>query len=284
MRRINQLLTQAAAALENAGVENAGYDARLIFEHISGITKKTQITERIECVSDETAGEFEKLISERAGGRPLQYILGEWYFCDIPFSVGEGVLCPRPETEMLVDEADEYIRGLEKPVIADLCAGTGCIGLTLALHNKNAEVILIEKSPEAFSYLEKNAAKLNLPNVRLVCGGIEQGAAHFGIDTLDVIVSNPPYIASAEIPFLQKEVGREPVTALDGGKDGLEYYRIINEKWLSSLRIGGLIALECGEDQPDEIKKILSGACSHIMTHKDFNNLPRTVTANYRGE
>lgn len=283
--RINDLLRTASEKLRRNGTENAGEEAEILFQHAGGPSKKDRIMNSVVYTDEKTAESFVNLIDERLSGKPLQYILGEWEFYGNLFYVGEGVLIPRAETEMLVDEADAYLSGKNGAKILDLCAGTGCVGITAALHNPSARVYMVEKSDLAFDCLKKNTELYNLKNVNLIKGDIFDGIKILdGISDFDVLLSNPPYIATKELETLQKEVRCEPCLALDGGADGLDFYRAICGLWLPVLKKGALVSLECGEDQTERLSALLSGCCENISVKKDFNGLPRTVTANYRGE
>ena len=189
--------------------------------------------------------------------------------------VGEGVLIPRPETELLVDFSLEYLKNKNKPVGFDLCSGSGCIGLTVAKHFPDAKIFLLEKSDEALKYLLKNKEKLSVSNAEIIPGDIFDGFDSFDIPKPDLILSNPPYIISSEVSSLQSEVLKEPVMALDGGVDGFDFYKTIADKWLKECE--GAIAVECGEDQADEIKKMFSLYCSDISSVNDFNGIERAV-------
>ena len=285
MIKINSLLRSASLKLSQSGVDNPDEETRILFEFAGGPCKKEQILNGISETDENTAGRFSELLKERLSGRPLQYILGQWDFYGNPFYVGEGVLIPRAETEMLIDESDYFLKGTAGAKVLDLCSGTGCIGITAALHNPSAQVFAVEKSEDAFLWLEKNINKFNLSNIRPVRSDIFDGAgAIINSAPFDILLSNPPYIASDEIATLQKEVAAEPRTALDGGKDGLDFYRAIRTLWLPLLKKDALVCVECGEEQTDEVASLFSDCCDNISIKKDFNNLPRTVTANYRGE
>ena len=206
-------------------------------------------------------------------GEPLQYVMGKWDFYESEFFVGEGVLIPRPETEELTELVIDYAKSLEKPVIFDLCSGSGCIGISVAKKLSNAFVYCIEKSKDAYKYLERNAK--GIANVECILGDIND---EFDLPSADIIVSNPPYIKSGDMKTLQKEVKKEPSMALDGGKDGLDFYRIINDKWKKYLKDNGRLFLEIGEDEGESIKDALS-AFSNITVKKDLSGNDRMVVA-----
>lgn len=252
------------------------FEALCIFNDLLGISKT-----KILMSDDDACEEHKKLIDDvierRINGEPLQYILGKWDFYDLTFFVGDGVLIPRPETEMLVDFALDKLKDIEKPVIYDLCAGTGCIGLTIASHRKDATVYLLEKEDKAYSYLERNKTALNLKNAVILKGDLFD----FDFSSLlqcDILLSNPPYINTAEVKTLQKEVLKEPITALDGGVDGLDFYRCIANRWLDAVNKNGFIAFECGENQSEDIIRIFNGKFAKKEVLFDFNNIDRIVT------
>lgn len=251
------------------------FETSCIFEDLLGIDKGKILVNDI-TVTQEYIEIVDNVISRRQNGEPLQYILGKWDFYDLTFRVGEGVLIPRPETEILVDFALEKVKNTDSPVIYDLCAGSGCIGLTIAYHRKDATVYLLEKEEAALKYLNLNKEKYNLENAHIIHGDL------FKIDfsdvpKADVLLSNPPYIPACEISDLQKEVHFEPVTALSGGIDGLDFYRCIAEKWVSKVNKNGFIALECGEEQSSKIINLFDGKYSEKQVIYDFNNIDRIV-------
>lgn len=285
LMRINDLLRTASEKLRRNGTENAGEEAEILFQHAGGPSKKDRIMKSVVYTDEKTAESFVNLVDERLSGKPLQYILGEWEFYGNLFYVGEGVLIPRAETEMLVDEEDAFLKNKRQANVLDLCAGTGCVGITAALHNPLSTVYAVEKYDSSFRFLEKNVAKFNLKNVHPIKRDIFDGVAITDAEIrYDVLLSNPPYIATDELKSLQKEVRFEPETALDGGVDGLDFYRAIYELWLPALKQGALVSLECGEDNADKVAGILSERCCDIEVKSDFNGLPRIVSAKYRGD
>ena len=209
----------------------------------------------------------EKAVDEKAlfsmlkrviDGEPPQYVIGKWDFYESEFFVGEGVLIPRPETEELVDLAVKEAEKISSPVIFDLCSGSGCIGLSIAKKIDSSKVFCVEKSEKAFEYLKKNAESIN--NAELVLADISDD---INLPTADIIVSNPPYIKTEDIKGLERELFFEPEMALDGGADGLHFYRIIRDKYLSKLKNGGILLLEIGNEQKEDIE----------MLFKDFKSV-----------
>lgn len=256
--------------------DSPDFESTCIFEDLLNIQKYKVLMNEI-VVTEEQVKVINDVANRRRNGEPLQYILGEWDFYDLTFNVGKGVLIPRPETELLVDFALDKIKEIKNPTVFDLCAGSGCIGLTIAQHRKDATVYLLEKEDGALKYLKLNKEKYNLDNAFIIQGDI------FKIDLsefpqADVILSNPPYIPASEIKVLQKEVHFEPVTALDGGADGLDFYRCLAERWIFKVKKNGYIALECGEEQSLDIINLFSGKYSKKQVIYDFNNIDRIVT------
>ncbi len=271
---LKELYSYCSHALEFSG--NGDFEALCIFEDILNVSK-SQIY--IDCseVSQEKISLVEEAIKRRKDGEPLQYILGTWDFYDLTFKVGKGVLIPRPETEALVDFALEKLKNVKNPVVYDLCAGTGCIGLTVAKHRPDATVFLLEKESEALKYLNMNNEMLSLTNTKIIQGDLFNVDVSLFYDA-DMLLSNPPYIISDEISQLQKEVQLEPITALDGGEDGLDFYRCLASRWSKKVKDGGWIAMECGEEQSKPIIDIFSGIYSENNVIFDFNNIDRIVT------
>ena len=216
------------------------------------------------------------LCSRRLGGEPLQYLLGEWEFYSLPFRVGPGVLIPRADTEILVDTALELIRDKQRPEIIDLCSGSGCIAIALAKHLPQAVVTAVELSDQAFVYLSGNIA-LNNSAVR----AIHTNALEYTHEKkLDLVASNPPYIPTNDIDGLQDEVLHEPRLALDGGNDGLDFYREIATKYYSQLAPGGWFCLEVGFDQAAQVQQLLrEQGCSSTATRRDLSGIERVVIA-----
>ncbi len=254
----------------------AEFETKMLFQYALKVKTKFYDYSVVEA-TDEQISTLLLLIDRRKSGEPLQYILGSWEFLGIEFLVGEGVLIPRPETEQLVEYVLEQLKDVKNPIVYDLCSGSGCIGLTIAKLRPDATVYLFEKEDKAFEYTNKNAKNLMLKNANI----IQCDIFDFNVDTLpnaNVIVSNPPYIKSSEIPTLQIEVQNEPRAALDGGNDGLMFYRCIASKWLSKILKGGLIAMECGDGQSNDIISIFDGLIAEKNILFDFNDIDRIVT------
>ena len=277
--KISQLFENGCLTLRNADVENFRNEARWIFESVFECGKEFLVF-NAQCEADAEKSEiYRKKINERASGVPVQYVIGSWDFYGESFFVGDGVLIPRPETEMLVDFALDYLKDIRNPVVFDLCSGTGCIGLSVAKRRPDSTVILIEKSPLAFEYMQKNIQSFGCENVHAVTGGVLGGYDSFDLPQPDLILSNPPYIETADIDSLQSEVHHEPVMALDGGADGMIFYNAIAEKWLGCCKAA---AVECGEGQAQSIKELFSSVFADVYSAKDFNEIDRIVIGRER--
>ena len=273
----NEVFRKGADIIRQAGCESPAFDALCIFEKCFSLDRTGLSLHGDETADESKTEEFISLVRQRAQHRPLQYILGEWEFMGLPFTVGEGVLIPRPETELLAETALNYMKKISSPLVLDLCGGSGCIGISVSVLNPNSKVFIIEKSDEALKYLKINRKRYGAADVNILYGDINDGFEKFGIPQPDVLLSNPPYVLTEELKTLQSEVKKEPREALDGGADGLKFYRAISEKWLPYLKCGGLAAVECGIDQADDIKNIFSGKLNRIEIKKDLSGIERIV-------
>ncbi|MBQ3265625.1 MAG: peptide chain release factor N(5)-glutamine methyltransferase [Ruminococcus sp.] len=241
-----------------------------------------ELHERHAYVSDEDCEKALNMAKRRAKGEPLQYVLGHWFFMGREYKVGEGVLIPRDDTEVLVGEAITLARAFPSPSIVDLCSGSGIIAITLAKELHNATIYAVEKSEQAFRYLTENIA-LHQADVKAICADLADCVSEFEDGSLDMIVSNPPYIRTDELPTLQSEVQYEPRLALDGGADGCDLYRLIVDLWTRKLKKGGCIAFEIGEGQFETIRDLLSEyGYTDIVGTPDIQGTIRAVTARKR--
>jgi release factor glutamine methyltransferase len=214
-----------------------------------------------------------------AQGEPLQYVLGKWDFYESEFEVGRGVLIPRPETEELVELAIGYAKKADAPVIYDLCAGSGCIGISIAKAVPSSSVYCVEKSEDAFKFLQKNIALAG--NAKAVEGDVLNPESFLqSAPKADIIVSNPPYISGADMKTLQPEVKKEPSMALYGGEDGLDFYRAIVENFTAALKTNGIILFEIGNEQGKSVSEMLKNAgYADVKVVKDIYGNDRIVSA-----
>ncbi len=274
-------LREAQLYLRNklSEIEDGDIEAGYILESATGYNRTQLIFSFNNQITDQQFSNANTMAEKRLSGEPIQYILGSWEFMGFSFKVGQGVLIPRPETEILVERILDEIRDINQPVIYDLCSGSGCIGLSIKKIRNDAKVFLIEKSSQALKYLNANCENLcgGLDNTTVLQGDILHYDDFTDLPSADVIVSNPPYIRSDEIPTLQSEVLREPHMALDGGDDGLVFYRVLVSDWTSKLKKGGFMAFECGEDQAEDICNLFSKINFDNEIINDYNNIQRIV-------
>lgn len=263
--------------LTEAGFEAPAFEALCLTEKVFGFNRLALITKGEETVaSEEKLAVLAELTEKRLNHEPLQYLLGKWSFMGIDLLVGEGVLVPRDDTEVVTSLCIDYLSCKESPNVIDLCAGSGAISLALEKY-ANCKVTAVELSDKAFSYLTQNI-KLNNSAVNALNGDIFECHKDIADNSLDLIVSNPPYIKTADIASLQKEVQHEPAMALDGGESGLDFYRRIVPLWKSKLKAGGALAFELGEGQYDEVSRILAdNGFGGITESIDFSGIQRAI-------
>ena len=271
---LKDLYIKLRGILSEAEIEAPGLEARLLIEGVTGMNRASQIANS----NSEISGEIqEKLISmaqKRAEHLPLQYILGKWSFMGFEFKVGEGVLIPRDDTEVLVGLCLDYLKASEGKTTLDLCAGSGAISVALD-KLANADVTAVELSDKAYNFLLENIKGTNIKPHK---GDIFECYRDFEAKSFDLIASNPPYIKTDEIEALQTEVGYEPKTALDGGADGLDFYRAIARRWTPLLKSGGAMAFELGEGQAEYVGGLMADhGYINIKTAKDLGGTDRAI-------
>lgn len=254
--------------------DDAEFEAKQIVSEVDGGKMP------FEDISEAEFTECVKKADMRKTGKPLQYILGSWDFYGRRYFVGEGVLIPRPETELLCDIAIEHLKKTGGKVI-DLCSGSGCIAVTTALE-ANVEAVGIEISDKAYGYFLRNIAENKAEKlVTAINGDIfdEEIVGRFADNSLSAVLSNPPYISSADMKALQKEVRFEPELALFGGEDGLDFYRRLVPLWVEKLAVGGFFAVEIGEEQGQAVSGIFEKAGLTPQIIKDYSGNDRIVSA-----
>ena len=275
--RPQEAVREIEARLTAAGCPDADFDARELFRLVTGADLRLAD----QPLTAAQADRLETLTVRRADREPLQYLCGSWPFLDFDLAVGPGVLCPRADTEVVAEAAAGLLAGVQKPKVLDLCAGTGCLGLGVKRFCPDAVVTSLEKSPEAFRYLEQNAQNaLHRPAATPVLGDLFTYWETLPEGKLDLIVSNPPYLTAAEMQQLQPEVAREPAMALEAGADGLVFYRAIAEHYQKALRPGGALALEIGWQQREAVTALLAeNGWVEIACKKDYGGNDRCITA-----
>ena len=299
---VKEVETRLAAA----GCPDADYDARELFRLAAG--RDMRLSDRALTASQAQA--LEALCLRREQREPLQYLCGIWSFLDFDLAVGPGVLCPRADTEVVAEAAAGTLTGVEAPRVLDLCAGTGCLGLGIKRFCPAARVTCVEKSPEAFVYLEKNCRcalkgqdrrtedlleptafeQADAPvfdwgpalnalrretkpayDAEPVQGDLFTYWQQLPEGQLDLILSNPPYLTAAEMQQLQPEVAQEPAMALEAGEDGLLFYRELAQHYQKALRPGGALVLEIGWQQREAVTALLAeNGWSDVECRRDF--------------
>lgn len=292
--------------LAQGGIENPGFEARCMLEHLTGFSRAAQLAHGDEPFDRQQ--ELDEMVSRRLRHEPLQYILGSWSFCGFPLSVGEGVLIPRDDTEVVLglcldylkkrrwalspaysnhdnhnnhlqrrDQAISYkVNNLPDAKAADLCSGSGALAIAIAKIAR-AEVTAVELSKAALPYLVRNVED-NHAAVTVVEGDVLRCHTQFEDGSLDLIVSNPPYIRSGELAALQAEVQFEPRMALDGGESGYDFYEAIIPLWKGKLKHGGALAFELGEGQAGTVAALMKAhGFENIRTAEDFGGVQRAI-------
>ncbi len=277
---VNRLVEQL---LKQNGCDDAAFEARCLLEDIGRVGRGKTLFMQDSLLSPE----LEKLVIQAANrriqGEPLQYLLGEWDFLSLTLHVGPGVLIPRPETELLCETVAHHLKKYPtKPIeVLDLCAGSGCVGLGIAslTYPQKPHVTAIELSDDALPYLQKNVQRYPQFSIDIVKSDILTDFERFS-NSVDVIVSNPPYIKTEDLSGLQREVHYEPQMALDGDVDGYRFYRAIAKHWLPKLSENGLVAVEVGAGQAKTVEELFC-AVGFNNTHRirDVYGIERVVAA-----
>ncbi|MDR0395741.1 MAG: peptide chain release factor N(5)-glutamine methyltransferase [Oscillospiraceae bacterium] len=286
---IRDALKEGAARLARSEVPDAQADAGWLLEHVVKFPRMLLPINR-EPMTVRQYARYTRLLEKRAARVPLQYLIGEVKFAGARIRVKPGVLIPRPETELLVKRCAAFIENLPrqpKQINAlDLCSGSGAIGIALKMKFPRLEVLCSDVSGEA---CEETVANGRLNGVRMACVQCDMMEPFVITDRFkshfDVIVCNPPYIPSAQIPSLQPEVLKEPIIALDGGPDGLDFYRRIAIDAPLLMKPHGALFLELGAGQADAVRGMMEPIFESVYIESDWNGIPRVIGAiNPRGK
>ena len=260
-RTYNEMTMDARRRLRETGMEEYSLEARRLVAYAAECSEAELLARANLYSGEKTEERLEDALSRRIAGEPLAYICSEWEFYGRRMTVTPDVLIPRIDTEVLVSTALEFLRTMEDPRILDLCCGSGCIGCVLGAELPSARLVLADVSPGALSVARQNVNRHDL-GARIVC--LEADALlppAVRMHDFDMIVSNPPYIAEAELAALDPSVRDwEPHIALDGGEDGLKFYRSIIRDWKSVLRDNGVLILEVGEGEASPVQALLQEA------------------------
>ena len=275
----NNLYLDMRQRFKSTGVFDPARAARELICAASGKTNEEFVRDSRLYVPPEIEREAEALAARHLAGEPVAYLIGEWEFYGLPLDISKAVLIPRPDTEALAAQAIEMARSYDEPRVLDLCAGSGCIGLAVASQAPNARVLLGELDEEAVKICRQNIRRNDLSaRVSVVrVDAKEKPSRQLG--EFDVIVSNPPYIPTDDIGTLDTSVrDHEPRLALDGGADGLDFYRAICGKWRDALRPYGKLLFEVGAGQADAVLRLMrASGFGDVQIAKDLNGIPRVV-------
>ena len=279
---LSEALNLATNRLTEAGIPDAAHDAKELYMFQAGLDSVGFMMHWSDVLKDNMVDRYMELIDRRAAHEPLQYITGSQQFMNYKIEVNENALIPRQDTETVVQEAIRLIRENKGGSVLDLCTGSGVIAIAIAGECKEAKVSASDISKEALELAAKNASKNHVKVSLTESDMFAKFKSGLGTKKFDFIVSNPPYIETAIIPTLDPEVkDYEPTLALDGGEDGLEFYRIIAKHAPEHLKKRGQIILEIGYDQGESVPRIFSesGCFENIRVLKDLAGLDRIVTA-----
>lgn len=282
----NNLFLDTRARLKKAGIESAQLEARELLCYASDKSREQLYRDMSLYASTELEKRVDELVQRRLNGEPVAYIIGEWEFYGMPMNVSNDVLIPRIDTELLAERGILRAREAgEGARVLDLCAGSGCVGLAVAANAPECRVVLGEWSEGALRICKQNVRRNGL-NARVTCLSVNaKEAPSASLWDFDAIVCNPPYIPSGDIPGLDVSVkDYEPHMALDGGEDGLDFYRIIAAKWKTALRLDGTLFFEVGMGQAPDVENILAeNGYEDIRTTADTQGIWRVVEGTVHG-
>ena len=279
MKTYNDIYLAARRSLRDAGIEAYNLEARLIAVSASEKTKEQFVRDMRLYAGDDYGEKVGDMVRRRIGGEPVAYITGEWEFYGLSMTISEDVLIPRTDTETLVDTAIGVLKTKESPRVLDLCAGSGCVGLAVAANVPDCRVVMVDSSSKAMRVCRMNILRNNLTR-NITCVEADALAPPpMLLGLFDLIVSNPPYIPTADIRNLDHSVRDfEPLSALDGGADGLDFYRNVASKWNVVLKENGLLMFECGAGQAESVRDIMQlNGFGHLETMNDTLEIERVV-------
>ena len=282
----NNLYLDTRKRLKAAGVEMAQLEARELVCFAADKTREQFFRDLTLYASKEVEDRVEELTRRRLSGEPVAYIIGEWEFYGLPLDISREVLIPRSDTEVLAERAILLTRAAgDGARVLDLCAGSGCVGLAVAANAPDCRVVLADLSEGALRICTQNVRRNQL-NARVTCVQADaMTAPASALWDFDVIACNPPYIPHGDLANLDVSVrDYEPWGALDGGEDGLDFYRAVSARWGTALRLGGTLIFEVGIGQAPDVEQIMAqNGFENIVTHQDTRGIWRVVegTANH---
>ena len=262
---IKELLNQGIIMLKNENIEAPKNTARILLQYTLRKSREYIIIYDKNSITLKQKEMYFKNLKRLISGEPLQYITGIQEFMKMKFFVNKDVLIPQPDTEILVEEVINIANKLENPTILDMCTGSGAISISVAKYVPNSKIYATDISEKALKVAQKNA-NLNgvINNIEFIESNLFEKLKN---EKFDIIVSNPPYIKSSEIKKLPKDVQKEPILALDGGKDGLKFYNLIIKSAYKFLNRHGYLCLEIGYEQKNEVKKIIENEKRYVETY-----------------
>jgi len=275
--KLKDLYLRFRNQLQNIGINTAALDARLLLCHALQMTHEQFVLQGDKEIYPDQVNEIDVLMAQRLDGRPVSKIIGQKEFYGRVFKTTDDTLDPRPDSETLIDAVLRQVDRTKNPVMLDLGTGTGCLILTLLSELPKAQAIAVDLSEAALRVARQNAIRLEVED-RVLCVASDWFCKVTG--TFDVIVSNPPYIPAADIPGLAAEVRKyDPLSALVGGEDGLDPYRVIIPQLAGFLNKGGLVAFELGQGQAKQVADMLEKAgFTDVRAHCDLAGIERVVT------
>ena len=280
MKTYNDIFMQARNALRDHGIEGYSLEARLLVATAAGKTTQELLRDLSLYTTPEMADKVAALTERRISGEPVAYITGAWEFYGLPMYITSDVLIPRMDTELLVDAAKELLNGRKMDArVLDLCCGSGCIACAIGHEMPAARIVAVDLSAKALEVARRNVA-VNRLSSRVICMQADATASPpMSMGQFDMIVSNPPYVRSADMKKLDRSVRDfEPSWALDGGEDGLKFYKSIIKYWKSVLRPSGYLLFEVGEGQAESVKEmLLTGGFRSVGSKFDTIGVERVV-------
>lgn len=279
----NEIYIEARKRVRETGDPAYSLEARLIVASAAGKTKEELLAGMSLYTSDEVESKVREMVDRRLRGEPVAYITGDWEFYGLPMWVSRDVLIPRVDTEVLAETAISALKGRKMDArVIDLCTGSGCVGCAIAKKLPGTRVVLADNSPQALEIAKRNLARNKL-SARVSC--VETDALTTPpvmLGSFDLLVCNPPYIPTGELEKLDSSVrDYEPMSALDGGEDGLDFYRGILRNWRGVVRSGGLMLFEVGAGQAEAVMAIMARAgLKNVGTVRDPQNIDRVVYGN----
>ena len=280
MKTYNELYINTRSTLKRSGIEAYALEARVLVASAAGKTVQELLRDLSLYTTSQVEEQVNAYTARRLAGEPVAYITGDWEFYGLPMKVTKDVLIPRSDTELLVDLVKQALTGYKMDArVLDLCCGSGCITCAVGHELPATKLVAVDLSASALEICRANV-NLNRLSTRVICLQADATASPpLGIGNFDVIVSNPPYIPSKEIATLDTSVkDYEPIWALDGGKDGLRFYKSIIKFWKTLLRPDGLLIFEVGEGQAEKVAEMLMAAgFTSTSVHQDTRGTDRAV-------